>query len=69
MEALGGKYQYEAQDTHAPKNEVNLPAKRKRKRLPPKEAKVTRTQAMIDLRLGVGNAMLLYATQVHRWHA
>ena len=37
MESLKGKYQYEAPDPHAPKNDVNLPAKRKRIKLTPKD--------------------------------
>ena len=48
MEALKGKYQYEAPDPNAPKNNVNLHAKCKRVKLTPKEAKITWTQAMID---------------------
>ena len=64
MEALEGKYQYEAPDPHALKNDVNLPAKPKRIKLTPKEAKITWTQVMIDgfthLKSGLSQKISLY---------
>ena len=47
MDALKGKYQYEAPDLNSTKNSLNMPVKRKRVKLTPKQAEIVWPEAMI----------------------